>query len=64
MEIPAGPAESKNMRSVTGICILMGSIAGSYLPDLWGGSSWGFSSLLLGAVGGVAGLWAGIRLQQ
>ena len=52
------------MRSVTGICILMGSIAGSYLPDLWGGSSWGFSSLLLGAVGGVAGLWAGIRLQQ
>jgi hypothetical protein len=52
------------MRSVTGICILMGSIAGGYLPDLWGGSSWGFASLVFGAVGGVAGLFVGLRLQQ
>jgi len=52
------------MRSVTGICMLMGSGAGGYLPDLWGGSSWGVASLVFGALGGVAGLFIGLRLSQ
>jgi hypothetical protein len=44
--------------------MLMGSIGGGYLPDLWGGSSWGLASLVLGAAGAVAGLFVGVRLQQ
>ncbi len=35
---------------------LIGSTAGSYIPALWGGSLFSFSSILLGALGGAAGI--------
>lgn len=34
----------------------LGSIAGSYIPALWGGSLFSFSSILFGAAGGAAGI--------
>lgn len=50
------------MRSVIGLCALFGTFAGGYLPVLWGGSSFSAVSLLCGALGGVAGIWLGVRL--
>jgi hypothetical protein len=38
------------------------SCAGSYIPVLWGGSLLSMSSLLLGAVGGFAGIWIGYKI--
>ena len=58
---PSG-ADAVDMRSVIGLCVLCGTIAGSYVPVLWGASSLSFVSLVFGALGGVAGIWVGVRL--
>ncbi len=50
------------MRSVIGLCVLVGGTVGGYVPVLWGSSSFSVTSLLFGAVGGIAGIWVGIRL--
>jgi ABC-type cobalt transport system substrate-binding protein len=50
------------MRSVIGLCALVGSFVGSYVPTLWGASSLGVESLLFGAAGAVAGVIAGARI--
>lgn len=52
------------MRSVNGLCITMGTILGGYVPTLWGDSGFSVVSLVAGAVGGIAGLWLGLRLQD
>jgi hypothetical protein len=49
-------------RSVIGVCAIVGTIVGGFLPALWGGSELGLSSLLLSGVGGVAGVFLGSRL--
>ena len=51
------------MRSLTGLCVTFGTLAGGYVPSLWGGSDFSLVSLLTGAAGGVAGLWLALRLQ-
>ncbi len=50
------------MRSVIGICAMFGTVVGSYLPVLFGASSFSLVSLLFGAMGGVAGVFVGARL--
>jgi hypothetical protein len=50
------------MRSVIGLCALVGSFVGSYVPTLWGASSLGVVSLLFGAAGGIAGVVVGARI--
>jgi hypothetical protein len=50
------------MRSVIGLCTILGTIVGSSAPSLWGASSFSLASVLFAAVGGVAGLWLGVRL--
>jgi len=64
MEGHRSRTDRMSMRSVIGICIAMGSIVGSYVPELWGASDFSVSSLVFGALGGVAGLWLGLRLQE
>lgn len=51
-------------RSVIGLCATFGLFVGGYLPALWGGSTFGVASLLFGALGGVAGVWAGAKLSD
>jgi hypothetical protein len=52
-------------RGVIGMCVLFGSLVGGYVPVvLWGASSLGVQSLLFGAVGGVAGVFVGVRLSE
>lgn len=50
------------MRSVIGLCALVGSFVGGYVPTVWGASSLGVESLLFGAIGGVAGVVVGARI--
>ena len=51
-------------RSVIGLCAGFGTFAGGYVPELWGASSFSLTSLLFGALGGIAGIWLGVRLSD
>lgn len=51
-------------RSVIWLCVAVGSTIGGFVPAVWGGSALGVASLLLGAVGGVAGVFVGVRLSS
>lgn len=44
--------------------MVIGSSIGSLLPLLWGASALSMSSILLSAVGGIAGIWAGFKLSN
>ena len=54
------------MESKTTIWIGMfiGSAIGGYIPMLWGGSLFSFSSIILTAVGGLAGIWLGFKISN
>ncbi len=39
-----------------------GSGIGSVVPLLWGASAFSLSSVVLSAVGGIAGIWAGYHV--
>jgi uncharacterized membrane protein YeaQ/YmgE (transglycosylase-associated protein family) len=49
---------------VIGLCGGVGSIVGSYLPELWGASGFSVTSLLFGLLGGIAGVWLGARVSN
>jgi predicted MFS family arabinose efflux permease len=49
-------------RRVVWICIGVGSTLGGFVPEAWGASAFGVASLALGLLGGLAGLWVGVRL--
>ena len=51
-------------RSLIGICATAGLFVGGYVPVLWGASSFSLQSLVFGALGGVAGVWAGVRIAE
>ena len=42
--------------------MFVGSGIGSVVPLLWGASALSMSSLILSAVGGVAGIWTGYQM--
>lgn len=49
-------------RRVVWIFVGVGMTVGGLLPEVWGGSALGFASLVLGSLGGVAGLWLAVKL--
>ena len=51
-------------RSVVGVCAVFGLTVGGSIPVLWGASAFGFTSLLFGVIGGIAGVWIGARLSD
>ena len=51
-------------RSPVYLCGLIGMFVGGYLPMLWGASSLSLASLAFSAIGGVAGVWCGVRLMD
>jgi hypothetical protein len=51
-------------RSTIGLCALAGSVAGGYVPTIWGASSLGVLSLLFGAAGAIAGVFLGARIAE
>jgi hypothetical protein len=44
------------------LCAGAGSLAGSYLPVLLGSSFFGGWSILGSLIGGIAGIWIGVKL--
>lgn len=50
------------VRSTIGICALIGTTIGGFLPELWGASSFSLASVVFSAVGGGAGVWVGVRI--
>jgi hypothetical protein len=50
------------MRSVIGLCAGFGTVVGGYVPMLWGASDFSLQSVLFAVVGGLAGIWIGVRL--
>ena len=51
-------------RSVIGACALFGLIVGGYIPVLWGASSFSLTSIAFSVLGGIAGVWLGVRLSD
>lgn len=49
-------------RSVIGLCAMLGMTVGGFVPALWGDSGFSLMAVLFTAVGGVAGVWAGVRI--
>jgi hypothetical protein len=59
------PADQFHMgRRMIGLCAVFGSFVGGYVPTLWGASSLGLESLLFGTLGGIAGVWLGVRVSD
>ena len=45
--------------------LIIGSAIGGFLPYLWGNYNLiSFSSVFLSALGGIAGIWAGLKLSR
>ena len=49
-------------KTATYIGVIVGSTIGSYVPLLWGGGVFSFYSIILGAVGAIAGIWIAFKL--
>jgi hypothetical protein len=49
-------------RSAIMLCATLGMLVGGFVPTMWGASSLGLESLLFSGVGGVAGVFAGLRI--
>ena len=53
-----------NSKSLIWIFMAIGSAVGGFLPTLWGAGFLSISSVLLTAVGGIAGIWIGLKLSN
>lgn len=51
-------------KSLIMIGALVGSTAGAYLPSLWGAGVFTFSSVVASLVGGILGMWLGVKASQ
>ncbi len=51
-------------KSVYILFITIGSIAGGYLPSLWGGSMLSFTGFFLSAIGSIIGFWVAYRIMN
>jgi len=51
-----------NSKRLVWLGLILGSTAGSYIPNLWGAGVFSFSSVVLAAVGGILGIWLGFKL--
>jgi hypothetical protein len=54
------------MSSKTSIWVgmMVGSTIGSYIPLLWGAGMFSFSSVILGSLGAMAGIYMGFKMSQ
>jgi hypothetical protein len=49
-------------KRIVWIFVGVGLTVGGFVPLVWGGSALGLASLVLGSLGGVAGLWLATKL--
>ena len=50
------------MKTTIMIFMVLGSFAGSYIPVFWDGSIFSLSSIVLGGIGGLLGIWLGYKI--
>jgi len=53
-----------NSKALITIGMIVGSALGGYIPSFWGADAFSLWSIVLGMVGGLAGIWAGYRLSR
>jgi uncharacterized membrane protein YeaQ/YmgE (transglycosylase-associated protein family) len=53
-----------NSKSLVWIGLTVGSAIGSYIPALWGAGLFSFSSIILGSLGAIIGIYIGFRLSN
>ena len=53
-----------NSKSLIWIGMFVGSSVGGFMPTLWGASFLSFTSVFLTAVGGIVGIWLGLKLSN
>jgi hypothetical protein len=51
-------------RSAIAMCATFGMLVGGFVPMVWGAGSLGLQSLLFSGIGGIAGIWAGVRIAE
>jgi hypothetical protein len=51
-------------RSLISLCAVVGTVAGGFVPALWGNGGIGLAGVLFAAIGGIAGVWLGLRLSD
>ncbi|HEY7397361.1 MAG TPA: hypothetical protein VH538_03590 [Gaiellaceae bacterium] len=51
-------------RSLIMLCAGFGTLVGGFAPALWGNNGLGLAGLGCAALGGIAGLWLGVRLSD
>lgn len=44
------------------ISVLVGSTIGGFVPELWGGSALSVAGVVWSIIGGIAGIWAGVKV--
>jgi len=52
------------MKSPIWILMTIGSIAGAYIPLIWGGESFSMASVFWSGAGGIGGIWLGYKIGQ
>ena len=45
-----------------GFCAIVGGTVGGFVPEIWGSSSLSLGSLVFSMLGGIAGVWVGVRV--
>ncbi|MDO8471162.1 MAG: hypothetical protein Q7S49_00935 [bacterium] len=53
-----------NSKSIIWVGMFVGSALGGYVPLLWGGSLFSFTSVILTAAGGVLGIYFGFKISN
>jgi hypothetical protein len=51
-------------KSLIWVTTVIGSSIGGYAPLLWGANVFSFSSIILGTLGGILGIWLGFKIAQ
>ena len=51
-------------RGVIAMCGSFGMLIGGFVPALWGAGQLSMASVLFSAIGGIAGVFAGVRIAE
>ena len=54
--------DESGMRGLVMGGMIVGSTLGGFAPDLWGGSAFSVSGVVFSLLGGIAGIWAGVKV--
>ena len=52
------------MKQAVWMGMIVGSMVGEFIPSLWGAGMFSFSSIFLGAAGGIVGIYIAYKLAQ